>query len=221
MSSSASSNTTEIAINVVFGITATIISIVTVWQGHKVWKMWRGYTHDPESVAPDIELGLASSESTPPTPEGRDLGNVIATSAPSADQDGGAAPVPIPVQIPRIQRGVPTLGDALTILGPDLDQRAQVDGNEVPGHRVENEYPVSSSPSPDLALQGWLDGEEGPGGQVENQCPVSVSPSSDLVQGSWVDGNEVSESRIENEHAASTLMERQEVHVTATSISDP
>ena len=93
------------------------------------------------------------------------------------------------MQTPRIQRGVPTIGDAVTILGPDLDQRARVDSNEVPGGRVESEYPVSTCPSPDLALQARLDGEEGPGGHVENQCPVSVSPSSDLVQRAWVDGN--------------------------------
>ena len=119
------------------------------------------------------------------------------------------------MQFPRIQRGVPTIGDAVTVLGPDLDQRARVDGNETPGGRVENQYPVSTSPSPDLALQAWHDGEEGPVGHVENQCPVSGSPSSVLVQGAWVDGNEVSGGRIENEHAASTLMERQEIHATA------
>ena len=119
------------------------------------------------------------------------------------------------MQIPRIQRGVPTIGDAVTILGADLDQRARVDSDEVPGGHVENEYPVSTSPSPDLALQAWLDSEEGPGAHVENQCLVSGSPSSVLVQGAWIDGNEVSGGRIENEHAASTLVERQEVHATA------
>ena len=119
------------------------------------------------------------------------------------------------MQSPRIQRGVATIGTAVTILGPELDQRARMDSDEGPRGRVENKYPVSTSQRPDLALQAWLDGEEGPGGHVENQCPVSVSPTSDLVQRSWVNGNEVSGGRFENEHAASTLMERQEVHATA------
>ena len=48
MSSSASSNSTQTITNVVFGLTATAISVVTVWQGHKVWKMWREHNNGNE-----------------------------------------------------------------------------------------------------------------------------------------------------------------------------
>ena len=50
MSSPASSSSTETIINVVFGLTATAISIVTVWQGRKAWKIWRQYTRNQGNI---------------------------------------------------------------------------------------------------------------------------------------------------------------------------
>lgn len=97
----------------------------------------------------DIELGFASFGSTPPIPEGRNLGEVIASSAPSAVQDGEAAqstnmPVSVPVQNPRIQPDVPTTVDAVTSPGSDFVEQARVDSNEVAGGHVENEHAAST-----------------------------------------------------------------------------
>ena len=38
--SSMASNSTQSLITLVFGITATTISIITIWQGYKFWKTW-------------------------------------------------------------------------------------------------------------------------------------------------------------------------------------
>lgn len=35
------SSTTQNVGTIVFGITATLISAITVWQGHRAWKIWR------------------------------------------------------------------------------------------------------------------------------------------------------------------------------------
>lgn len=91
---SASSDTTQTAVNIVFGLTATAIGGVTIWQGYKSWKTWHGHGSDDGAEAhgssleslssasgadhhagpqSDVELGLpsrtstASSQSTAPT----------------------------------------------------------------------------------------------------------------------------------------------------------
>ena len=40
------SNSSQSVITLVFGLIATIISIITVWQGYKFWKTWHGREHD-------------------------------------------------------------------------------------------------------------------------------------------------------------------------------
>ena len=62
--SSALPNSTQTITNLIFGLTATIISVVTVWQGHRVWKMWREHhAPDQESVAPGIDPCIHSHQS--------------------------------------------------------------------------------------------------------------------------------------------------------------
>ncbi|CAF9930316.1 MAG: hypothetical protein ALECFALPRED_004576 [Alectoria fallacina] len=160
MSSSASSNSTQIITNVVFGITATVISIVTVWQGHRVWKMGREYAHGQENVAPgidqhvhvqkspithshrvDVELGLQSSRSTPTSLEAPDREEFVAASAPSPNQFGGVAESDntyVSVQRPELQPILPTTVDAETSLGPALVQGARSNSNEIPGVHTES-----------------------------------------------------------------------------------
>lgn len=86
MRPSIESNDVQTITNIVFGLTATSISIVTLCQGCKAWKIWRGYrqrddaTSNPESrehnvraIFPnvalisdsDIELGLRSNVPLP------------------------------------------------------------------------------------------------------------------------------------------------------------
>ncbi|KAF6235062.1 hypothetical protein HO173_006689 [Letharia columbiana] len=145
MSSSASSNSTETVTNIVFGVTATTISIVTVWQGHRVWKMWHEYVHDQEDVAPDIELGIQSSQSTPRSLEAPERDEVIASSAPSADQVGGVAEsvaMPGSVQHPELQPTLPMTVDAEASLSSALVQGTPIDSNGLAGVDTENAQPA-------------------------------------------------------------------------------
>ena len=41
MPSSVASSTVQVITIIVFGIIATVVSGLTVWQGHKVWKLWK------------------------------------------------------------------------------------------------------------------------------------------------------------------------------------
>lgn len=43
MSSTVASNQAQIIINIAFGIAATGISIITIWQGHRAWKLWHAH----------------------------------------------------------------------------------------------------------------------------------------------------------------------------------
>lgn len=45
MSSSMNSNQAQIITNIAFGFVATGISIITVWQGHRAWKLWHDHHH--------------------------------------------------------------------------------------------------------------------------------------------------------------------------------
>ncbi|KAM0806033.1 hypothetical protein BDR22DRAFT_196125 [Usnea florida] len=61
MSPSAASDQSQIITNIAFGIAATFISIVTVWQGHRAWRLWYDHCCRQQSTFPDIELGLRPS----------------------------------------------------------------------------------------------------------------------------------------------------------------
>lgn len=51
--SSTSTNTQQVAINIVFGIFAVAASILTLWKGHRLWRtMRKGAAHDPEGRGP-------------------------------------------------------------------------------------------------------------------------------------------------------------------------
>ena len=148
MSSSASSNSTEIITNAVFGITATAISVVTVWQGHRAWKLWREHAHGQRNAAPgtfilsvpnsrssiysrrvDIELGLQSFPSTATSLQPPAREDVVASSAPSADQEWDvveSAHTPVP------QPALLTVVDAETSHNSASVQEAQIDPNELP-----------------------------------------------------------------------------------------
>lgn len=39
------SSATEIVLSIIFGVMATTISGVTLWQGHRFWKIWREHRH--------------------------------------------------------------------------------------------------------------------------------------------------------------------------------
>lgn len=77
----------------------------------------------------DIELGLQSVPSTPTTPERED---VVARSAPLADQAGDVAESDYTSQSPERQSSLPTTVDAETRPSPALVQGAWIDSNEVP-----------------------------------------------------------------------------------------
>ncbi|CAD6567016.1 MAG: hypothetical protein ASARMPREDX12_009218 [Alectoria sarmentosa] len=162
MSSSASSNSAQIITSVVFGITATVISIVTVWQGHRVWKMWREHAHGQENLAPgidqlvhvqkspfthshpvDVELGFQSSRSTPTSFEVPDREDFVATSPPSPNQVGGVAESDhtfVSAQSLELQPTISTTVDAETSLGPALVQRARSNSNGAPGVHTESAH---------------------------------------------------------------------------------
>ncbi|KAL8733245.1 MAG: hypothetical protein Q9166_002262 [cf. Caloplaca sp. 2 TL-2023] len=59
----------EIAVNVVFGIFATGLGFITLWQAHRLWRTL--HQHNPAadvqndaSMTPDVELGPVSSLSS-------------------------------------------------------------------------------------------------------------------------------------------------------------
>lgn len=113
MSSLAASNQSQIIINITFGIVATVISITTIWQGHRAWRLWRELCYRQQTAlrgpfpsgrsiviedthtALDIELG-----STPPVPlrtSDEEPGNghsqdhpTCGTSTPKASNPGSA-----------------------------------------------------------------------------------------------------------------------------------
>ncbi|CAF9933742.1 hypothetical protein IMSHALPRED_009461 [Imshaugia aleurites] len=145
MSSSASSNFIQTVINVIFGITATAIGMLTVWQGHRVWKMWREHAHDQDNVVRDIELGLQSSQSTVTSLDVPEREEVVASSASSASQVGevaDSAHVHVSMQRPEAHLTLPTTVDAEASFSPALVQRARNDGNELPTGHNGNARPV-------------------------------------------------------------------------------
>lgn len=52
MASSAVSNQAQIITNIAFGIAATTISIITVWQGHRAWRLWQEHCCRQQSTFP-------------------------------------------------------------------------------------------------------------------------------------------------------------------------
>ncbi|MCJ1278006.1 hypothetical protein MMC21_005820 [Puttea exsequens] len=63
---SASSLPSDIIISIVFGIVATITGVVTVYQGHRAWKLWLDHRHRTDGRAPALlcnyeRLSLISS----------------------------------------------------------------------------------------------------------------------------------------------------------------
>ena len=45
--STASTTTTEVIVDIVFGISATVVSAVTVYQGQRLWKLWMEHRGGP------------------------------------------------------------------------------------------------------------------------------------------------------------------------------
>lgn len=82
-----------IAVNIIFGVFAVIASIITVWQGHRYWRILRQNHHGDrnednngtvlESALPtDIYTDGDASEATPP---GVELATITTTSSAVAD----------------------------------------------------------------------------------------------------------------------------------------
>ncbi|KAL9628804.1 MAG: hypothetical protein Q9164_007139 [Protoblastenia rupestris] len=61
---------TEIVVTIVFGITATAIGGLTVWQAHRSWKLWKEHRSRLDQLSEDLELRIVSTGNpfdTPPT----------------------------------------------------------------------------------------------------------------------------------------------------------
>ena len=52
-------SSTQAVLTLVFGMTATLTSVVAVWQGYKFWKTWYGHT-EAESSRNDHTTGMYS-----------------------------------------------------------------------------------------------------------------------------------------------------------------
>ena len=74
MTMSPSSISTDMITSIAFGLTASIIGLVTLWQGYRAWTIWHDHRHDQlgkgdfslalhrdESKSVDIELGDQTS----------------------------------------------------------------------------------------------------------------------------------------------------------------
>ena len=57
-STQSSTVTSEVIVNIVFGIFATLISAVTIYQGHRLWKLWKRHHASPVGML----LALCLSE---------------------------------------------------------------------------------------------------------------------------------------------------------------
>lgn len=93
----------------------------------------------------DIELGIQSSQSTPRSLEAPERDEVIASSAPSADQVGGVAEsvaMPGSVQHPELQPTLPMTVDAEASLSSALVQGTPIDSNGLAGVDTENAQPA-------------------------------------------------------------------------------
>lgn len=92
----------------------------------------------------DIELGLQSSQSTPPSLEAVDREDDIAISATSANQAGEveADHLPSSLQSPELQPTTQTTVEAETRLSPAMVLGGRIDGNELPRVHTENVQPA-------------------------------------------------------------------------------
>lgn len=54
MATPLASNVAQTATNIIFGLTATLIGFVTVWQGHKAWTIWRDHRRQSDE-GEDVE----------------------------------------------------------------------------------------------------------------------------------------------------------------------
>ena len=93
-----SSNSAQILMTAIYGIASTIIGVVGIYQGRRVWKTWYEHHHGQESHAAgkqpsrlltlqlyadpesDIELGQSSSQPTAPSSESAERGATIDSS---------------------------------------------------------------------------------------------------------------------------------------------
>ncbi|KAL2058110.1 hypothetical protein ABVK25_001728 [Lepraria finkii] len=76
----------EIVTTVVYGTAATIIGLVTIYQAHRAWTIWREHLHNTVPHRSSLELGLASSSPTPgPSVHPRTIGTPLHATNESRD----------------------------------------------------------------------------------------------------------------------------------------
>lgn len=101
---SLASNTTQTFVTIIFGATATVISGVTIYQGHRTWRMWQ--EHQRQQQAPDLEPGNHGSESLAPF-------SMMVIGQPVQEE---AAPAPL-----KIESSMPSDIDARTPSAIDFE----------------------------------------------------------------------------------------------------
>ncbi|KAL8792979.1 MAG: hypothetical protein Q9195_004383 [Heterodermia aff. obscurata] len=103
-SQSSSYSFNEIIVNIIFGIFALAVGIISIWQGHRQWRLWHPVqqygTYELEAIPPeqegsDVDDNSLSSDMHPEPPSMAPLVSSDQPQAPDMDvRDVDPAPIP-------------------------------------------------------------------------------------------------------------------------------